>query len=101
MANKNGIKYEELAKAKISEKRSIVISKRSHGGFTVAQQIEVEEDGKSIEMFLKGAFQVTDLDGLHNMRDALTCAINMLETESDEVESEDDDKEIWDGDEDD
>lgn len=78
MAN-NGIKYDELARAKIQPKRSLVISAFSKGGFTIGQQLEVEEGNKKTNVNLKGAFHIDDLDGLYNLRDALNVAIQRCE----------------------
>lgn len=73
-------KYTELARAAIRPGRNLVISEYSKGGFTVAQQIEVQEDKRTINVFLKGStFHVADLDGLYNLRDALNVAINKIE----------------------
>lgn len=74
------LNYEEVAKAKISDTRNVVISKCSAGGYTVAQQISVTEgEGNGVTMFIKGAFHINDLNGLYNLRDALTIAINEIE----------------------
>lgn len=94
--------YVELAKAKIQDRRNIAISECSKGGFTIAQQLEVNEGNRTTSVFLKGAFHVSDVDGLINLRDALNVAImeynKSLEAcdpaESSENESED--NEAWD-----
>lgn len=82
-------KYTEIAKAKVSPTRTIVISECSKGGFTIAQQLETTEDGKPISVFLKGAFHIDDLKGLYEFRDALNLVIDQIE----EVEKNADD---WD-----
>lgn len=74
----NGIKYEELARAKIQEKRSLVISECSKGGFTLAQQLEVKEENHTTNVFLKGALHIDDLQGLYELRDALNVAISRI-----------------------
>lgn len=71
--------YNELSKAKTQDKRNIVISERSTGGFTMAQQVEVVEGARVMNVFLKGAFHVDDLGGLYNLRDALNVAIEAVE----------------------
>lgn len=70
--------YTELSRAKISATRNAVISKCSRGGFTVAQQISVDEnDGsQTMSVFLKGALHVDSVESLESFRDALTVAIN-------------------------
>ena len=78
-------KFIELAKAKIQDKRNIIISKVNDEdtsmelGFTVAQQIEIEEAEHKVNMFFKGAFHLEDEQGLINLRDACNCAIKKLE----------------------
>lgn len=74
--------YNEIAKAKISEGRNIVISECSNGGYTVAQQVEAENDGKKMKIFLKGAFHVDNIDGFYEMRNAINHAIEMIEGNS-------------------
>lgn len=69
------IEYAQYAKAKIQDKRSIVISSCSKGGFTIAQQLEVEEGNHCTSVFLKGAFHVDNIGGLVNLRDALNATI--------------------------
>lgn len=92
------LKYKELAKANIQEKRNIVISKvestisTEEKGFTIAQQLEVEEGNKITNMYLKNAIHVDNLQGLFNLRDALNVAIRELTTGK-VTETEDDD---WD-----
>lgn len=72
-------KYDELARAQIQPKRNLVVSSFSKGGFTIAQQLEVEENGHKMNVSLKGAFHIEDLDGLYNLRDALNVAIQRCE----------------------
>lgn len=76
---KSKIEYTEISKAKITEKRSIIISNCSKGGFTVAQRLDTEEDGKITPVYMKGAFHVNDLEGLYNLRDAVNLAIKKTE----------------------
>lgn len=75
--------YTELSNAEITENRNIVISERSKGGFTVAQQLKA--DGTKV--FIKGALHIDNLEGLYNLRNALNVAIDKV------VERED--KEMW------
>ncbi len=88
------IEYTELSKAKIQDKRNLVISKASKGGFTIAQQLEISEEGRRTQVFLKGATIVDDIDGLINLRDALNVAIK-LSTSSEELEDKEE-NEDWD-----
>lgn len=72
--------YTKLSSAQIQEKRKLVISECSKGGYTLAQQIAAEGDnGKKINIYLKGAIAVSDLSGLYNLRDALNVAIGKIE----------------------
>lgn len=97
MKNKNG-SFEELAKAKIQERRNVVISafrkdKDEEAGFTIAQQVEVEEGNKTFNMFLKESIHVDNLEGLVAVRDALNFAISSYK---EKVEKEKADEELWD-----
>lgn len=83
------IKYTELAKAKIQKSRNLVISATSKGGFTIAQQLEVNEGNRTTTVFLgKSGMIVDDLEGLYSVRDALNVAIDKMENK--EVADEDD-----------
>lgn len=75
----NNICYEELARAKVQPNRSLVISKCSKSGFTIAQQLEVKEGNHTMNVFLKGALHIDDTQGLYNLRDALNVAIQKAE----------------------
>lgn len=75
----NGIRYEELARAKVQPNRSLVISECSKNGFTIAQQLEVKEGNHMMNVFLKGALHIDDIQGLYNLRDALNVAIQKVE----------------------
>ena len=78
---KNKLEYIELSKASINEKRDIIISKvnsseeQVEAEFTVAQRVEVEEAGRKLDMFIKGAFHIKDINGLYEFRDAINVAI--------------------------
>lgn len=75
----NIIRYEELARAKVQPNRSLVISECSKNGFTIAQQLEVKEGNHMMNVFLKGALHIDDIQGLYNLRDALNVAIQKVE----------------------
>lgn len=74
--------YNEITKAKIAIGRNVVISECSKGGYTIAQQVEAENDGKKMKIFLKGAFHIDDVDGFYEMRNAINYAIEMIEGNS-------------------
>lgn len=79
MTKNNKIEYNEISKAKVSDSRNIVISSCSKGGFTIAQQLEANENGKITTIFMKGAFHVDDIQGLYELRDAINLAIKLDE----------------------
>lgn len=81
--------YTEISSAKVTENRCIVISDCSRGGYTVAQRMEVAEDGHINKIYMKGAFHINDINGLYNLRDACNLAIN-------QIESRNSDEETWD-----
>ncbi|MCX7924155.1 MAG: hypothetical protein N3B21_19425 [Clostridia bacterium] len=73
--------FKELSKAKIQDKRNLVISKHPNGTYTMVQQIVVQEGRKQTAIFLKGATHVDNLEGLYNLRDAINEAIQKEEDE--------------------
>lgn len=75
------IDYEEIARAKVTESRNIIISKCSKGGYTIAQQLEVLEgiENKTTNVFMKGAFHIDNIEGLYNLRDAINISIKKIE----------------------
>ena len=75
MAAKSRVEYNEISRAKVSDSRNIVISTCSKGGYTIAQQLVAQEDGKTTSVFMKGAFHVDDVHGLYELRDAINLAI--------------------------
>lgn len=75
---KEKLQYEQYAKAKIADFRNLVISACSKGGFTMAQQVEVNENGDPMYIFLKGAFHIDSISGLIAIRDALNETLQKL-----------------------
>lgn len=71
--------YRELSSAPIGDRRNLVISETlkdgEHCGFTLAQQIEVEEGRKVTKIFLRNGVHVANADYLEELRDALTLAL--------------------------
>lgn len=67
--------YKQLACARVSRSKNIVVSACSKGGFTIAQQLVVTDDQNEVSVFLKGAYHIKDLDALIAVRDALDEAI--------------------------
>lgn len=74
-------KYKELSKVKVTDARNVIISEYSKGGFTLAQQLEVEEAGKKVSVFMNGAIHIDNVEGLYKIRDAVNVAIKKIEDE--------------------
>lgn len=66
---KNSKTFTELGRTKINDNRILVVSRNNElGGYTMAQQITVNEDKHTMSIFIKGAVHVGDLDGLMNLK---------------------------------
>lgn len=93
---KNKVNFEELCRAKVSKIRNIVISKviskTSNGAFYVAQQLNVldEDTGKNINVFLKGALKLENIDAMYALRDSINLAIEKAENNNESVDEDDD-----------
>lgn len=88
--NKTGkAEYEQLSSARVTKSKNIVVSKCSKGGFTIAQQLVVNDDQNEVSVFLKGAYHIRNIDALISLRDAIDEAINKS-VKSDEGNVEDD-----------
>jgi len=79
-------KYVEISKASITPTRNMVISSSEDitgkKSYILSQQITVQEDGRTTQVFLKGSgIIVDDLKGLYNIRDAVNFAVNKAEKE--------------------
>jgi len=70
--------YKELASACIQDKRDIVISEYSSGGYTLAQRLNVEEGNKKTSIYIKNSIHIDSVDGLLNLRDALNVALEKI-----------------------
>lgn len=76
LTNKSGkAEYEQLSSARVTKSKNIVVSKCSKGGFTIAQQLVVNDDQNEVSVFLKGAYHIRDVDALISLRDAINEAI--------------------------
>ena len=78
MAN-NKPRFVELATAKISDTRNLVISEAQNGSYVMAQQLKVTEGKKQRAIFLQGAIEITSMEGLLELRDALNVCISAIE----------------------
>ena len=89
---KSKVNFEELCRAKVSKIRNIVISKTSNGAFYIAQQLNVldEDTGKNINVFLKGALKLENIDAMYALRDSINLAIEKAEKENESVDEGDD-----------
>lgn len=72
------VEYNCLSKAKVNDKRNIVVSVCSKGGYTIAQQVMVDDGKQKTGVFLKNAIHVDDIEGLVNLRDALNISLEEL-----------------------
>jgi len=75
------VEYHELARCRISSAKSAVISECSRGGFTIAQQVDVPDDGTLSSVFLKGALHVRGRAELQAIADAIAVAIEKYDAE--------------------
>lgn len=73
------MQYTKLSSAQIEENKNLVISEYQKGGYTLAQQITTKDNGKKLNVYLKGAIRIKDVSGLYNLRDALNVAIGKIE----------------------
>lgn len=89
---KSKVNFEELCRAKVSKIRNIVISKTSNGAFYIAQQLNVldEDTGKNINVFLKGALKLENIDAMYALRDSINLAIEKAEKENESIDENDD-----------
>ena len=77
------LNYTELAKARIKEKRNVVISEAQNLegetlGYTVAEQLVTEEEGKERKVFLRGGLGIMSEDGLRNLKVAVDEALKKV-----------------------
>lgn len=75
--------YKELSKKRIKEQRNVVISEafdkdNKSIGYSIAEQLVTNEDGKQIKVFLKGGLGIVDADGLLQLKEAIDTACSKL-----------------------
>lgn len=73
------ITYKEIAKRRIKDKRNVVISEAfdaegSFVGYSIAEQLVTEEEGKETKVFLRGGLGIVSGDGLMEMKRAIDTA---------------------------
>lgn len=71
--------YKELSKQKFKEQRNVVISEafdreNKSLGYSIAEQLVTEEEGKEIKVFLKGGLGIVDAEGLLQLKEAVDNA---------------------------
>ena len=71
------ITYKEIASGLIGENKSLVISECSKGGYTLGQKLTVNDNGKNIDIFLKGAIHIDSFESLENVCRAFEKALEM------------------------
>jgi len=80
MTNRMANNFVQLSKAKIQETRFAVTSQNVRdGGFTIAQQLVVNEGKRRTSVFMKEAMHLDSLENLYNLRDSLNEAIQIVE----------------------
>lgn len=70
--------YKEIASGKINENKSIVISECSKGGYTLGQKLTMNDNGKKVDVFLKGAIHLDNVQSLINIRDAFNETLEKI-----------------------
>lgn len=68
--------FRELSSERFKDRRNVVISeaynsKTNKVGYSVAEQLVTEEDGKETKVFLKGSLGILDEDGLIALLDCV------------------------------
>lgn len=73
------LRYEEIARCAISPTRDAVISTCTNGTYTLAQVAKFDENGRTSNFYMKGAFHISGMDELVKFRDLLSDTIRMVE----------------------
>lgn len=68
--------FRELSSKRFKDRRNVVISEAYNSetnkvGYSVAEQLVTEEDGKETKVFLKGSLGILDEDGLLALLDCV------------------------------
>lgn len=90
-------KYDQMGATKITKNRNMVISRcLPNGGYTIAQQLEVDEMGKKTKVFMKGAIFVDSTEHLRDVKNMIDSILKIVEeqenTEWDDVEDDKEDQ---------
>lgn len=75
--------FRELSSKRFKDRRNVVISEAYNSetnkvGYSVAEQLVAEEDGKETKVFLKGSLGVFDEDGLIALLDCVLEACEAI-----------------------
>lgn len=81
--------FKELSKKEFKKNRNVVISKATGNngkliGYSIAEQLVVDEDGKKTEMFLRGGLGIVSIEGLEKLKDAIEEAISNIKDKDNE-----------------
>lgn len=70
------IQYIKLCTVQTQPNKAFVISKCSRGGFTLAQQVSVEnEDGTKSNFFMKNALHINSIEALDGLKQGLEAVL--------------------------
>lgn len=75
--------FRELSSKRFKDRRNVVISEAYNSetnkvGYSVAEQLVTEEDGKETKVFLKGSLGILDEDGLIALLDCVLEACEAI-----------------------
>lgn len=73
-------KFNEISSGKITEDRTLVVSRRDDGTISIAQKVGSEVDGQEIEFFVKHAIPVDD-EGLLKVKELIDEAVEEVHSE--------------------
>lgn len=90
--------FDQLGSVKITKHRNMVISRCDNGGFTIAQQLVTDEDGKVTKVFMKGAIFIDGVESMRAVERLLARVLKSIEeqeaTDWDDVVGPDEDVEL-------
>lgn len=90
--------FDQLGSVQITKHRNMVLSRCDNGGFTIAQQLVTDEDGKVTKVFMKGAIFVDGVESLRSVNNLLRRVLKSVEeqeaTDWDDVVGPDADVEL-------
>ena len=88
-------RFDQMGSTKITKNRNMVVSRCDSGGFTIAQQLEVDEGGKKTKVFMKGAIFVDSIENFSHvvkmLEDVLRKSEEIENTQWDDLDDLDED----------